>query len=128
MLGPAAVACGPAQGQPGTSGAGQAQGQPAAGQAVKGGTFTDRHLRRCETMQPLLAQDTASSAYVGLHYNAPLLRRNEDTLDLDTKYGTAQSYTVSPDGLTLTFKMKPNVLWSDGSRSRRRTTSSRSTR
>ena len=65
-------------------------------------------------MQPLLAQDTSSTAYVGLHYNAPLWRRNEDTLDIDTKYGTAQSYTVSPDGLTLTFKLKPNVLWSDG--------------
>ena len=112
VLGPAAVACGPAQGQPGASGAGQ--GQPAAGQAVKGGTFTIGTFADAATMQPILAQDTASTAYVGLHYNAPLWRRNEDTLDIDTKYGTAQSYTVSPDGLTLTFKMKPNVLWSDG--------------
>jgi len=114
VLGPAAVACGPAQGQPGTSGAGTAPGQPAAGQAVKGGTFTIGTFADAATMQPLLAQDTASTAYVGLHYNAPLWRRNEDTLDIDTKYGTAQSYTVSPDSLTLTFKMKPNVLWSDG--------------
>src|SRR5262245_17016237 len=116
VLGPAAVACGPAQGQPGTSGAGTApgQGQAAAGQPVKGGTFTIGTFADAATMQPLLAQDTASNAYIGLHYNAPLWRRNEDTLDIDTKYGTAQSYTISPDGLTLTFKMKPNVLWSDG--------------
>ena len=28
--------------------------------------------------------------------------------------GTAQNWTVSPDGLTYTFKLRPNMVWSDG--------------
>ena len=29
--------------------------------------------------------------------------------------GIAQSWTISPDGLTYTFKLRPNLKWSDGS-------------
>ncbi len=56
VLGPAAVACGPAGGQPaGEPGAGS---QP--GQAVKGGTVTFGNFADGATLQPLLIQDTAS--------------------------------------------------------------------
>jgi peptide/nickel transport system substrate-binding protein len=110
VLGPAAVACGPAGGQPaGEPGAG---GQ--AGQAVKGGTVTFGNFADGATLQPLLIQDTASRAYESAHYSAPLLRYDPDTLALDTKYGTAESFQQSPDGLTYTFKLKNNILWSDG--------------
>jgi peptide/nickel transport system substrate-binding protein len=109
VLGPGAVACGPAQGQPpsGTPGA-------AAGQPVKGGVFTVGTFSDAATMQPILSQDTASGAYVGLHYSAPLLRYDPDTINLEPKYGTAESMQQSPDGLSLTFKLKPNLQWSDG--------------
>ncbi|MDQ3702648.1 MAG: ABC transporter substrate-binding protein, partial [Chloroflexota bacterium] len=111
-LGPAAVACGPAQGQPGTSTEGQAQ--TPAGNPVKGGTYTEAVFGDAKTLQPLLSQDAPSNSFISLHYNAFLLRRNEDTLELDTKHGTAESFQVSPDGLTVTYKLKPNVQWSDG--------------
>ena len=71
VLGPAAVACGPAGGQPaGEPGAGS---QP--GQAVKGGTVTFGNFADGATLQPLLIQDTASQRLrSSAHYNAPLLR------------------------------------------------------
>jgi peptide/nickel transport system substrate-binding protein len=115
VLGPVAVACGPAQGQPSSPGTGTGQpGQGQAGQPVKGGTLTIGTFSDGATMQPLLSQDTSSGAYIANHYNAPLWRRNEETLEIDPKYGTAESYQVSPDGMTLTFKLKPNLQWSDG--------------
>jgi peptide/nickel transport system substrate-binding protein len=118
VLGPAAVACGPAQSGGPASGTSQSTGntnQPAAGgQPVKGGTYTVGNFADAATLQPLLAQDTASSAFIDNHYYAPLLTRNPDTLDYETKYGTAESYQVSPDSLTITFKLKSNIFWSDG--------------
>lgn len=104
------VACAPQpRGAPGT---GQ---QPAeTGAPVRGGTLTVASFADAKTMQPLLSSDTASSAYIERHYNAPLLRRDPETLALDTKYGTAESFQISPDGLTLTFKLKSNIFWSDG--------------
>lgn len=33
----------------------------------------------------------------------------------EVTYGAAESHTVSPDGLTYTFKLRPNMKWSDGS-------------
>lgn len=111
-LGPAAVACGPAQGQPGTPAEGQAQ--TPAGNPVKGGSYTEAVFGDAKTMQPLLSTDAPSNSFIGLHYNAPLLRRNEETLELDTKYGTAESFQVAPDGLSVTYKLKPNLQWSDG--------------
>jgi len=114
LLGPAAVACSTPPGQPASTGDASPAQPGAQGEPVKGGTFTVGTFSDAGTMQPLLSQDTTSAAYVALHYDAPLWRRNEDTLDVDTRYGTAESFQVSADGMTLTFKMKPNVLWSDG--------------
>src|SRR5207249_9773475 len=103
VLGPAAVACGPAQtGGPatGTTQPGTSNQQPAAGgQPVKGGTFTVGTFGDAASMQPLLTSDTASSSYIDNHYYAPLLTRNPDTLDYETKYGTAESFDVSGDSL-----------------------------
>ena len=38
------------------------------------------------------------------------------TLDAkgDVTYGAAESYTMSADGLIYTFKLRPNLKWSDG--------------
>ena len=116
----AAAACGPSaatttkEAEP--TKAPTASQQPAlpVGQPVKGGVLTFGQFGDGVALQPLITNDTSSSAYIGNQYNAPLLRRDPDTLEFDTKYGIAEAYQISPDGLTYTFKLKPNVTWSDG--------------
>lgn len=110
-----AVACGPAgSGQQATSGpAGQLEAADPS-KAVKGGAFTEGVIGDAATLQPLLIQDTASRAFENNHYNAPLLRRDPETLAYDTKYGTAESFQISPDGLSITYRLKNNIQWSDG--------------
>lgn len=112
---PALAACGqPTASRPAGSTPAGGQASAPAGQPVRGGTYTEATFGDAKTVQPLLSQDTASGSFISNHYNAPLLRRNPDTLEWETKYGTAESYTLSPDGLTITFKLKPNLQWSDG--------------
>ena len=38
----------------------------------------------------------------------------KDTKDGKLAPGQAEKYTISPDGLTYTFYLKPNITWSDG--------------
>ncbi len=78
---------------------------------VKGGTFTDVSFADAQTMQPLLASDTASFAYIDLVYGY-LLRRDPKTLALVGDM--AESYIFSEDGMTLTVKLRKNLKWSDG--------------
>src|SRR5690606_29763776 len=39
----------------------------------------------------------------------------EDPLDLHPVPGVAESWDISPDGLTYTFRLRANAKWSDGS-------------
>jgi peptide/nickel transport system substrate-binding protein len=86
----------------------------ATGQAgvVKGGTFVDSSTADAKTMQPLLAQDTGSLAFVALQYDAPLLRTDPRTLD--PVPFAASSYSISDDKLSITYKLRDDLLWSDG--------------
>ncbi|HLZ28739.1 MAG TPA: ABC transporter substrate-binding protein [Chloroflexota bacterium] len=79
---------------------------------VKGGTFVDTSIVDAKTMQPLLAQDTGSLAFIALQYDAPLLRTDPKTLD--PMPFAARSYTISDDKLTITYKLRDDLLWSDG--------------
>jgi peptide/nickel transport system substrate-binding protein len=107
-----AAACGQAPAaQPGGNSQPTTQDQ---GKAQRGGTYTEAGIGDAKTMQPLLSQDTASSGFIALHFNAPFLRRDPDTMEFDAKYGTAESFQISPDGKTVSFKLKPNLMWSDG--------------
>ncbi|HEU5315742.1 MAG TPA: ABC transporter substrate-binding protein [Chloroflexota bacterium] len=117
----AAAACGPSSATTTKESAPAGQQPPAGqqqpapqGQPIKGGTLTFAGIGDAKSMMPLITNDTASSDYQGMHWDAPLLRRNPDTLEWDTKYGAAEAYQISPDGLTYTFKLKSNLQWSDG--------------
>lgn len=110
------AACAPQQ-QPAPAGtqapSGQQQpppGQPA--QPIKGGTFTDASFADAATMQPLLSQDTASSAYINRVY-AGLTRLDPQTLDVvgDMYEGKGE---LSADGSTLTWHLRKGLMWSDG--------------
>ena len=77
-----------------------------------GGTFTDVATSDAVSFQPYLVTDEESFAYQGMVYTAGLLRVDENTLDEIPNM--AQSYAISPDGLTFTFHLRHNMLWSDG--------------
>ncbi len=49
---------------------------------------------------------------VGITVYEPLLKDKPDLSDVEP--AAAQSYSVSSDGLTYTFKLRPNAKWSDG--------------
>ena len=79
---------------------------------VKGGTFVDTSIVDAKTMQPLLAQDSGSLSFIALQYDAPLLRTDPRTLD--PAPFAARSYTISDDKLSITYKLRDDLLWSDG--------------
>jgi peptide/nickel transport system substrate-binding protein len=80
----------------------------------RGGSFVRANPSDGTTMNPLLASDSYSRGYAEMVYSAPLLRMNPETLEWDTKEGAAESFVLSPDGLTIRYRLKPNLLWSDG--------------
>jgi peptide/nickel transport system substrate-binding protein len=59
---------------------------------------------------PILATDSASGDIVGLLFNG-LLKYNER---LEIVGDLAESWSVSGDGLTITFRLHPNARWHDG--------------
>jgi peptide/nickel transport system substrate-binding protein len=82
-----------------------AEEQPVAGDALVVGSIGD-----ASRLLPLLASDSASGDIAGLLFNG-LLKYNER---LEIVGDLAESWSVSEDGLTLTFVLRPNVRWHDG--------------
>ena len=76
-----------------------------------GGRLTDSTLSDPKTFNYWVSADAGSSDAVGGLYDA-LLIRNPYTLKWEDQL--AQLPTVSKDNLTWTFKLKPNLRWSDG--------------
>ena len=83
---------------------------PAASGPKQGGTFLDVSFGDAVTMQPLLAQDSASSSRIDLIYGG-LLSYNKQ---LEYEGDLAKSYKVSADKLSIAFELKDNLVWSDG--------------
>ena len=81
-----------------------AQSNPVSGDAIVVGSIGD-----ASRLLPILATDSASGDIVGLLFNG-LLKYNER---LEIVGDLAQSWTVSDDGLTLTFLLRPNARWHD---------------
>lgn len=103
------VACSPSP----PSGAGAGASQLGDGPR-RGGTYTTGSISDATSMQPLITNDTASSTFQNLHYNAYLNSVDPDTLALVCKDGTCESSELSPDGKRLTYRLKPGLVWSDG--------------
>jgi len=75
-----------------------------------GDTYVDTLLGDASYLNPILAADTASGAINALIYNG-LVKYNKD---IKLVGDLAESWTVSKDGLVITFKLKKNVKWHDG--------------
>ena len=70
-----------------------------------------RGLSDLKTWDPALATDTASTSAIQAVFTG--LVELDDNLNV--KGVLAQSYSVASDGVTWTFKLKPNLKFSDGS-------------
>ena len=78
------------------------------------GTLIHAQYADARTLQPVLVRDPASAAFVGNHYNAPLLRRNAETLEWDASEGTAAAVSIADGGRTITYALRDGLKWSDG--------------
>jgi peptide/nickel transport system substrate-binding protein len=78
---------------------------PVAGDAIVEGTIGE-----ASTLIPILASDSASHAVAGQIYNGLVKYDKNLTIVGDL----AQSFDISPDGLTITFHLRKGVTWHDG--------------
>ena len=72
----------------------------------QGGRVIQGDISDIATMQPVLVNDTSSGRITTLLYDTILLQ--------DPKTGEPTPRSISSDGLTYTFELKPNTNWSDG--------------
>ncbi|MGQ9689613.1 MAG: peptide-binding protein [Desulfobaccales bacterium] len=84
-------------------------GGPDTGPAY-GDLLIDASIGDASTLIPPLATDAASHDVAGLIYNG-LLKYDGD---LNLVGDLAESWVISPDGLTITFKLRRGVKWHDG--------------
>jgi peptide/nickel transport system substrate-binding protein len=77
-----------------------------------GGEYHDVSTSDAVSFHPYLTTDTASSSYQNMVYTGGLLRLDHTTLEYIPNM--AESYTISPDGLTFTFHLRKTMKWSDG--------------
>jgi len=77
----------------------------------KGGHVIEGNFSDIRTLNSMLSSDTASNQVIGLMFDGLLnVKKNGDLIG-----AIAQGVpTISSDGLTYTFKLRPNLKWSDG--------------
>ncbi len=83
-----------------------------AQQPVRGGTITYAVVGWPSTLDCHGATSYAVLHYVSPHYSL-LVKFDQDKYP-EVKGDIAESWTVSPDGLNYTFKVRPNVVFHDG--------------
>jgi peptide/nickel transport system substrate-binding protein len=76
-----------------------------------GGIFLDAQVSDPRTFNPVLAQETSSTAPLGGLFDG-LTEDNGETTE--TEPALAESWTTSPDGRTWTFVLREGLQWSDG--------------
>ena len=77
----------------------------------KGGHVVEGNFTDIRTLNSMLSSDTASNQVIGLMFDGLLnSKKNGDLVGALAKDVPA----VSPDGLTYTFHLRPNLKWSDG--------------
>lgn len=83
---------------------------PSASPPAYGDTLVEGTIGEASTLIPILASDSASHGVAGLIYNG-LVKYDKD---LKIVGDLAESYQISPDGLTITFNLRRTVAWHDG--------------
>ena len=77
----------------------------------RGGEYRIANTSDAPKLHPYQATDTASFAYIDRMFLVPLWRYNPETLEPEGV--AAESWTVSDDKTTYTFKLRA-IKWSDG--------------
>ncbi len=77
---------------------------------VTGDSLVEGTIGEASTLIPILATDASSHAVAGQVYNG--LVKYDKNLNITSDL--AQSYDISPDGLTITFHLRRGVKWHDG--------------
>jgi peptide/nickel transport system substrate-binding protein len=79
--------------------------------AKKGGHIVEGNFSDIRTLNSMLSSDTASNQVIGLMFDGLLnSRKNGDLIPALA----SDLPKTSADGLTYTFKLRPNLKWSDG--------------
>ncbi len=105
LLALAAAACGREQAPPPPEARPAAEQSPVAGDTIVVGSIGD-----ASNLLPALASDSSSFDIIGLVYSG-LVRYDKD---LKIEGDLASSWDISPDGLQITFHLRPGVKWHDG--------------
>ncbi|MFC1657032.1 peptide-binding protein [Candidatus Moduliflexota bacterium] len=77
---------------------------------VTGDTIVRGSIGDASTLLPIVASDSASFDIADLVYDG-LVRYDEE---LNIEGALAESWDISPDGLEITFHLRPDVRWHDG--------------
>ena len=88
------------------------QSVPRAGAAspATGDSLVEGTIGEASTLIPILASDSSSHAVAGQVYNG-LVKYDKN---LNITGDLAESFDISPDGLTITFHLRRGVKWHDG--------------
>jgi peptide/nickel transport system substrate-binding protein len=70
---------------------------------------------KIDSLNPLVGTQAAEYRLWALNYD-PLVGFDAKTMRPDAKHSLAKKWNVSDDGLTWTYKLRPNLRWSDGAR------------
>src|SRR5258708_4032944 len=84
----------------------------ATAKPVPGGNIVVGSISDPKTMQPVISTDTASSG-VWSEFYLSLTRTNRETGETEGNLAKAPP-TLSADGLTVTYTLLDNLVWSDG--------------
>lgn len=79
-------------------------------QPQKGGTYVEGVAGQIKTINPILPENSASNDATRLVFNG----LTRFTTDGELAPDLAESWKISPDGKTYTFKLKQGVKWHDG--------------
>lgn len=79
-------------------------------QPAHGGRLIDASIGDATNLIPMIASDASSHEIAGQLY-LPLLKYDKN---LNLVGQLADSWEISPDKLSIIFKLKPNLVWSDG--------------
>ena len=87
--------------------------QAAPGEIQPGGTWTRSTSADASIINPILSSDSASSAVEAMLFPG-LIGQDHSTGAFVPDGSMSESWSVSDDGLTWTFKLRDGVTWSDG--------------